>query len=113
MNKDFADFQRYFKEYQRKFGLTGYQVYFKYEPLEKAFARLVANQGEVVATVTLSSVLLDKDKPFKDIRRDAKHEALHLLINRLGANGRYRYSSEAEIYEAEEELVVKLEDLIP
>lgn len=29
MNKDFADFQKYFKEYQRKFGLMGYKIYFR------------------------------------------------------------------------------------
>jgi len=112
-NKDFELFQKEFKRWQKLFGLTGYKVYFKYEPLDGKFAEIAITSGVMVATVRLNSNLPDKDKPFKDIKRDAKHEALHLLIARLEGNGKYRYSTEAEIDEAGEELVVKLEDLIP
>jgi len=113
MNKDFSLFQSEFKKWQKLFGLTGYKVYFKYEPLEGYFAHIDINQGNMVATVTLNSKLPDNGKPFKDIKCSAKHEAIHLLIGRLEKNGRYRFTSENEIYEATEELVVKLEDLIP
>ncbi len=50
--------------------------------------------------------------PLKDIRASAKHEAIHLLVGRLEQDGRYRYSSESEIYEATEGLVHRLENLI-
>jgi len=113
MNKDFALFQKEFKRWQKLFGLTGYKVYFKYEPEEGYFASLSVNQGNMVATATLNSELPDKDKPFKDIKRTAKHEAIHLLVSRLEKDGRYRFTSEDEIYEATEELVFRLEDLIP
>jgi hypothetical protein len=113
MNKDFKLFQSEFKKWQRLFGLTGYKVYFKYEPLEKSFADIEINQEETVATVRLNSELPDKDKPFKDIRRHAKHEALHLLIGRLEMNGSYRFVSSGEMHESSEELVHKLENLIP
>ena len=109
---DFELFQKEFKKWQVKFGLTGYQVYFRYKPIDGAFATIASKPGEMVTTITLNSKLPAKDKPFKDIKRDAKHEAIHLLINRLEQNGRYRYSSEGEIAEAAEELVVKLERLI-
>ena len=66
----------------------------------------------MVATVRLNSKLPNKDKPFKDIKGSAKHEALHLLVGRLEQNGRYRFTSENEIYESVEELVFKLESLI-
>ena len=112
MSKEFFEFQEYFKKYQKLFGLTGYKVYFKCEPLDNSFADININQGEMVATIRLNNKLPNKDKPFKDIKRSAKHEALHLLVGRLEHNGRYRYSSENEIYEAVEELVFKLEDLI-
>ena len=112
MNKDFALFQKHFKRYQKLFGLTGYRVYFGYEPIEKSFADIRINQGEMVATVRLNSNLPDKDKPDKDIGRSAKHEALHLLVGRLELNGRCRYISENEMYEATEELVFKLEELV-
>lgn len=111
-SKDFKNFQRYFLEYQKLFGLTGYTVYFKYEPLEEAFASISVNQTDMVATVRLNSKLLNKDKPYKNIRKSAKHEALHLLLHRLEALATYRYSTEAEIIEACEELVHKLALLI-
>lgn len=112
MNRDFVEFQRYFKEYQKQFGLTGYKIYFKYEPLDTVFADMKLDLTAMVVTVRLNSQLPDKDKPFRDIKLSAKHEALHLLVGRVEHNGRYRYSSESEIYEAVEELVNKLEGLI-
>lgn len=111
-NKDFEFFKKCFKEYQHLLGLTGYKVYFKHEPLEKHFAEIDINQTNMVATVRLNSKLPDKDKPFKDIRGSAKHEALHLLIGRLEHRASSRYVSEDEIYEVVEELVRKIERLI-
>jgi len=113
MNKDFALFQKEFKKWQKIFGLTGYKVYFSCEPLEESFANICIEQDKMVATVRFSSKLPDKDKPFNDIKRTAKHEAVHLLVGRLEMNGRYRHASAGEIYEATEELVNKLEKLIP
>ena len=109
---NFELFQKDFNKWRYHFGLTGYKVYFKYEPLENSFADIHINQGEMVAIVTLNSKLPEKDKPFKHIKRSAKHEALHLLVGRLEQNARFRYSSENEIYEATEELVFKLEELV-
>lgn len=111
-NTDFLEFQSCFKEYQQKFGLTGYKVYFKYEPIDGAFADITVKYSDMVATVRLNSKSLGKDKPFKDIKRSAKHEAIHLLLQRLEGNARYRYASSEEIYEATEELTFKLEELI-
>jgi len=113
VNEDFALFQEEFKRYQQLFGLTGWKVYFKYEPLEEHFAEINANLGGMVATVSLNSKLPKKDKVFKDIKQSAKHEAIHLLLSRLEKNARYRFVSEGEIYETTEELVFKLENLIP
>ena len=112
MDKDFQLFQREFKRWQQRFGLTGYEVHFKYEPIGDAFAEISINQEEMSATVRLNSKLPDKDKPHKDIKRDAKHEALHLLLARLQANGKERFISAIEIYEATEELVNRLIGLI-
>ena len=90
MNKDFTEFQESFNRYKRLFGLTGYTVYFKYEPSDSFFADIQIDQSGMVASVRLSSNLLDKDRPYKDIKRSAKHEALHLLAGRLEQNARYR-----------------------
>ena len=111
-NKDFLTFQREFKKWQKRFGLTGYKVYFLHKPLDDSFASININQGSMVATVKLNSILHNDEKPHRNIKQSAKHEAIHLLIGRLEHNGRFRYSTENEIYEATEELVFRLEELI-
>ena len=113
MNKDFELFKKEFTRYQKLFGLTGYKVYFKYEPLDESFASISVRHGDMVATARLNSKLPDKDEPYRDVKMSAKHEAIHLLLARLEGNAKYRYTSESEIYESCEELVFKLEDLIP
>ena len=110
-NKDFTKFQEHFKKYQHRFGLMGYQVYFKYEPID-VFADITCNLTNMIATVRLNSKLPEKDKPYKGNKRTAKHEAIHLLIMRLENNARYRYSTDVDITESVEELTIKLEELI-
>lgn len=112
MNKDFQRFQLEFIKWQRKFGLMGYKVYFKYEELDNCFADINVDLTEMVATVRYNSNLPDKDKQFRSPKDSAKHEALHLLVSRLELNGRARYINAAEMYESAEELVRKLEVLI-
>lgn len=112
-NKDFELFQKVFKEYQEKFGLAGYKVYFEYEPFEDDFAGISLDMDNMVATVRLNSRLPKCQEKGKDIRRTAKHEAIHLLFGRLQCLARERYVSTSEIHEASEEIVNKLEGLIP
>ena len=112
MNKDFKLFQKYFTEYQQKFGLMGYKVYFKHEELDDAFAEITMNSSGMVATVRLNNKLPDKDKPFKNIRENAKHEAIHLMLSKVEYYGERRYIFPEEISEAIEELTRKLERLI-
>ena len=112
INKDFADFQKYFKKYQKLLGLTGYKVYFEYKPLDSSFAEITGSQTNMVVTVRLNSNLPGKDKPHKDIRRSAMHEAIHLLLHRLESRACERYVHSDQIYEAVEEIVCKLEGLI-
>ena len=111
--KEFQSFQREFKRYQQLLGLTGYKVYFKHEPIEDCFADIICDQVARAATVRLNSLLPDKDKPHRDSKGSAKHEALHLLLNNLLSCAMSRYIREGEIREACEELVFKLEELIP
>jgi len=94
------------------FGLTGYSVYFKYEPLDGAFGEIRFGVNGQSVAVVLNSNLPEKEKPHKDIRRTAKHEAIHLLLTRLESNARWRHTSKEEIDESAEELVIKLEGLI-
>ena len=111
-NDDFLQFQKIFKDYQVKFGLTGYQVYFKYESLEHSFANITINQFDKVVTVRLNSKPDKKTEPFRDIKKSAQHEALHLLIYNMEDLARARYIQEWIVNEAAEELVNKLAGLI-
>ena len=112
MSKDFLVFQSEFKKYQKLFGLTGYKVYFNHEPLENNFAEITIDQVGMVATVRLNSKLPEKDKPHSNIQLSAKHEALHLLLHKLENLARCRYLFQDDIYEATEELVFKLQELL-
>lgn len=106
---DFKLFQKYFKEYQVKFGLTGYSVYFKHVEIDGCTAQIEFNVPEAVVTVSFNKSV---HRSAKDIRRSAKHEAIHLMIARLESNANYRFSTRGEIHESSEELTVRLEGLI-
>ncbi len=111
MSEEFEVFKTEFTKWQKEFGLTGYRVYFKYEPCE-GFADIFVDPESMVATVRLNSELDEEDKPFLDVKRSAKHEAIHLLTNRLESLARTRYTNPDEIYKVAEELTIKLEELI-
>jgi hypothetical protein len=113
MKSEFKDFQRIFKGYQKQFGLNSYKVYFKHEPISDSFANIIVDQDGMVATVRFNNDPGESDKPFQNIPVNAKHEAIHLLVGRLSDYAQSRYITKADICEAEEELVRRLETLIP
>jgi hypothetical protein len=107
-SKRFQQFVKYFKEYQRLFGLTGYQVYFKEcDDESNAFADISARYEDGIATIRLYS---EKDTQgfSKTVKEHAKHEVLHLLVNHLSTLADKRFATADEIYAAEEELVNRL-----
>ena len=111
MDKNFSQFKKEFKKYQDRFELNNYKVYYAHCPLD-SFAEITISQVDMVATVRLTSKLDGLDKKVFNPKKHAKHEALHLLIGRLESNGRHRYISNDEMYEATEELARKLDRLI-
>ena len=113
MNDDFQLFQQEFIKRQIQFGLTGYKVYFKHEPIVDCFADIKTDQNKMVATVRLNKEIEQETPSLSHPEESAKHEALHLLTNRLANLAMCRYVTDSEIYEAWEELVRKLEWLIP
>ncbi len=107
----FLDFQKYFTEYQKRFGLTGYKVYFKHEPID-AFADITFDIPSMVVTVRLNSKTSNKDKLLRTAKESAKHEALHLLVSKIEDLAYARFINEKQIWEATEEVVFKLEGLV-
>ncbi len=113
MNKELELFKKEFIGWQEKFGLNGWRVYFQYEPIDKdRFADITPDLENMSALVRLNSDLVKDNEEFKDNKRSAKHEAIHLLLARLSQNGQTRFLNRGDYYESEEELVHKLEDLI-
>lgn len=110
--QDFEVFKEEFTKWQRRFGLNNYVVYFKHEPLDNAYARLAAEHPTMTATVYLNSRLTADQRKYLDVRRAAKHEAVHLILARLRNLAEERYVLDAEVYEATEEAVNRLQDLI-
>ncbi len=109
---EFQEFQKEFKKWQQKFGCIGYKVYFKFEPLDKdCYADIIVDQSQMVATARLNKSV-DKAQQ-RDVKQSAKHEAIHLLLMKLQRLAMCRYLFESDISEATEELVFKLEELIP
>jgi hypothetical protein len=111
-DKNFEEFKDWFNFYQKRFGLSGYRVGFKFENLGSDNAGININQTEMTALVRLNSKVPKEEREFHNAKEHAKHEALHLLVGRLEKNGRFRYATDGEIYEATEELVRRLEKLI-
>jgi hypothetical protein len=107
---EFKTFQKEFKKYQNILGLNGYRIYFFHEPLENSFADITVDNPRMCASVRLAS---NCDHKERHVKHSAKHEALHLLISRLQDKAFSRYVREEEIMEADEEIVMKLEELIP
>ena len=107
-NKDFELFKREFKKWQTRFGLNGYQVYFYHEDIGDCFATITVTQAKRVASARLDT----KKSADCNIKKSAKHEALHLLCAKLQDCAIKRYTSEEEILESDEELVVRLQGLI-
>ena len=112
-NKGFELFQKEFKRYQEYFGLLGYEARFEFESIDSAAASLDIKQEDMVVYVTLNSKLHKPEKTVAELKRNAKHEALHLLTGRMRSYAYARHIMGADIYEANEELVRKLEKLIP
>ena len=108
--EDFELFKAEFTKWQEVFGLSGYRIYFEYVEMEELdIATIDTCIGEMFATVRFNSKATNKNR---DIRQEAKHEAVHLLLGRIVGNAQYRYATRDEMKEAEEELVNKLTLLI-
>ena len=112
-SKDFAEFKKTFMKYQQLFGCTGYKIFFEREKLKNDCANITIRDECRIATVKLDSALPEREKKDQPIELLAKHEAIHLLLARYVHYAESRYVNEEQVIEAEEELVRKLEKLIP
>ena len=112
-NQDLEIFKSEFDRYRKLFGLSGWDIYYEYKPIKDKFATIVYVGDDCAATVTLNSKPLASLKPHNDIKKHAKHEAIHLLLARYDIIASTRFADKEALDVANEELVVKLTELIP
>lgn len=106
--KQFKEFKTEFKKWQGIFGLNGYQVYFKHCQLDNDFAQIARQPSMMVATVSLCLEVAGDDAKFLDVKKSARHEAVHLLLSKLSDCATERFITEADITQAEEEAVNRI-----
>jgi len=101
-------FKRDFIKYQKLLGLTGWDVSFTIKELPTSLAQIHYVGLDCMAEVFLNSTLPSRTS----LRKTAKHEAIHLLLARYDYLASARHVSADELSQANEEIVVKLTELI-
>jgi len=110
-----AMFNRFKKEFNRLIpilGINGYKFYFEHRDLPGSFAEVHINQAGHAVTVVYGLNIEEGDYPGVTPEENAKHEAIHVLISRLGYLGEGRYIGSSEIDDEQERLVRILEKII-
>jgi len=109
----FNRFKKAFLYWQNLFGLTQYKIYFYLEKMEGVYARIIVGEEEKVACVKLNNQLDKKDASVDEgPESHAKHEAIHLLVHRVGWLGEQRWTGSDEIHDEQEALVARLEKVL-
>ncbi len=105
----FKRFKDSFLQWQTKFGLTEYRVYFLQEHLDGAYAQLRTNIEGKLAHVVLSTEWDEKCTLLDDGPEEhAKHEVIHLLLARLVWLADHRYIGSGDADEEDEAIVGRL-----
>lgn len=105
----FEAFEAAHREWVRRLGLTDWNVVYECVPLDGKYAITSYNRATRTATVSLDT----KRWVFpKRMRKLAAHEAAHLLLADLYILARERHSTLQELDVAEEQAVVRLENLL-
>lgn len=105
----FVRFKKAFKIWQNKLSLGGYRVVFDFCLIEDCYADIEIDEPGKIVVVRLSSKMY-KDNNSPELH--AKHEALHLLLHRIGWLGERRWTGSSEINLEEEHLVRVLEKVL-
>jgi len=109
----FEKFKAEFLRWQKELGLTQYRIDFFHEKLDRNYAEISPHELEKAVRVSLNTEI-SKDSARVDDgpEKHAKHEAIHLLLNRLVWLGGCRYIEGADLNEEWEAIVVRLEKVL-
>ena len=101
-------FKHEFLKYQKLLGLNGWDVSFSKKTLNSV-AQICYVTNDCNAEVVLGATF----PRGTNIKKTAKHEAIHLLLARYDYLATARYVNPEELIQANEEITVKLTDIIP
>ena len=107
----FNRFKKEFKKWEDRLGLH-YQSYFQHTSLEDCYAEIVVNEPGKVATVRMCTEVDGLDAEVFMPEGSGKHEAIHLLLNRMKYLAECRYVTSGEIDMEIERLVRVLEKVL-
>lgn len=109
----FKRFKKAFIFWQEKFGLTQYDICLYHMKLDDGYAQIKINELNKTADVYLNLEIPDKCVPADSgPEGTAKHEAIHLLLNRIDWLGKSRIITETDIDEENEAIVNRLMGLL-
>jgi len=103
--KEYEIFQKEFNRLIKLFGLIYYDITFTHKIDDNNYASITVDEESKRATVNFTTYLSRDELSDFNPKRIGRHEASHLLINRLGWLGEKRYATESEIDEEEEKIV--------
>lgn len=107
--KQFEEFIKCCKRWIKRFELNGWEFEYIHTEIKEAYASVdVDLEGRLIKVKFAKHLEVDHI----DIEATAKHEMIHALLGRFAQLSDERYTSQRELYEAEEELVRKLEIII-
>lgn len=113
--KEFELFVSESKKWINKIELNNWSLYFSHKEIgENVYSEIRRDLDGYTATIYMNTEfeMTGIDDITQAIKDTAKHEIMHLLVSRLSLVGKNRFVSGDELYQAEEELVTKLEKLL-
>lgn len=103
--KQYREFKKEFMRWVDIFGFHDWEIFFYHEKLEDAFAKIICDAQNSIASVKFCSEVDEDDENFLTPKMSAKHEAIHLLLARLSYLGKARYIMYEDLEIEEERLV--------
>lgn len=112
--KQFDLFVKECRKWIKRFELSGWQIDFYIKDIANSQAQV--NKDYIACTASVyfhTEITKSPNETWNElIKATAKHEIIHILIGNLVSLAGSRYVTPDEINKAEEELTVKLEEII-
>lgn len=109
----FNRFKKEFLRFQQLLGLTQYRIDFFHEKLEYNYAQVTVYQLQKAARVSLNTEISENSGTGDEgPESHARHEVIHLLLDRLWWLGVSRYIADDDLQEEVEAIVVRLEKIL-